>query len=354
VGLVPWYMRVAHFVPPDVAHSLARYALSAPSPGPLIDEGLEVELAGLRLPNPIGLAAGYDKDGYLYPAFSRWGMGFYVVGSITAFRRRPLRRPRLYRPRDGLWMLNAFGLPSEGVISVARRLNGLGERPRVPIFASLAGFSLEEFSILIRAADALPQVSAIELNISCPLFDDPAGMEELAELSSSLTRKPSFIKLSPRHSRVLEEAAGIAEGHGLGITVYNTIPVRSGALGAGRGGMSGLPLYGMTLSAVARIRSVSDRVPLMAVGGIFTGSQALAALEAGADAVQSLTAVAFRGPLAFRAMSEELLAAMRERGYSSVSEARASRVSAVLRAPRGPRSATPPRAAIPGPPRGPA
>ncbi|MGC9116348.1 MAG: dihydroorotate dehydrogenase [Conexivisphaera sp.] len=314
-------------MPPDFAHSMARLALSLPSPGPILDERLEVELAGIKLRNPVGLAAGYDKDGKLYWSFSRWGMGFYVLGSVTALRRRPLPKPRLYRPRTGggIWMLNAFGLPSEGVIQVSRRIGGLGPSLRVPIVASLAGFSLDEFSVLIRAADALPQVSALELNISCPLFDDPAGMEELARLSSRMTRKPSLIKLSPRHAGVLEEAAGIAEDYGLGISVYNTIPVRSSALGAGRGGMSGLPLYRMTLSALARIRGVSDKIPLVAVGGIVTGTQVLEALEAGADAVQSLTAVAFRGPMAFRLMSEELLAALRERGYSSASEARGSR-----------------------------
>jgi len=328
VGLVPWYMRVAHLVPPDVAHSLARYALSAPSPGPLVDEGLEVEFAGLRLPNPIGLAAGYDKDGYLYPAFSRWGMGFYVIGSITAFRRRPLPRPRLHRPRDGLWMLNAFGLPSEGVISAVRRMNAL--RVDVPVIASLAGFSLAEFSVLMRAAEALPSVGAMELNVSCPLFDDPAGMGELAELASRTIRKPALIKLSPRHSDILEDAAHIADERGLGISVYNTIPVRTSALGAGRGGMSGLPLYNRMLSALARIRAISDEMPVVAVGGIMTGTQVLEALEAGADAVEVLTAVAFRGPLAFREMSRELLEALRARGYRSASEARGYRSRALI------------------------
>ncbi|MGC8848285.1 MAG: hypothetical protein ACP5QE_05525, partial [Conexivisphaera sp.] len=145
-------------MPPDVAHALARYALSLPSTGPLADERLGTVLGNVRLPNPIGLAAGYDKDGLLYDQFSRWGMGFYVVGSITARRRRPLPRPRLYRPRDGLWMLNAFGLPSEGVIPVSRRINGV--RVRVPIISNVAGFSLSEFSVLIKAMDSLPQVSA--------------------------------------------------------------------------------------------------------------------------------------------------------------------------------------------------
>ncbi len=330
MGLVPWYMRAVQLMPPDVAHALARYALSLPSTGPLADERLGTVLGNVRLPNPIGLAAGYDKDGLLYDQFSRWGMGFYVVGSITARRRRPLPRPRLYRPRDGLWMLNAFGLPSEGVIPVSRRINGV--RVRVPIISNVAGFSLSEFSVLIKAMDSLPQVSAIELNISCPLFDDPAGIDELAMLSSRLTRKPSMIKLSPRHSGILEDAAHIADENGLGISVYNTIPVTTDLLGAGRGGMSGLPLYRRTLSALARIREVSDRIPLMAIGGIMTGVQVLEALEAGADAVQALTAVAFRGPVAFRRMSEELLEAMEAKGYRSVSEAKGYRSRALVSA----------------------
>ena len=330
MGLVPWYMRAIQLMPPDAAHSLARYALSLPSIGSLADERLEARLGNVRLPNPIGLAAGYDKNGLLYDRFSRWGMGFYVVGSITVHRRRPLPRPRLYRPRGGIWMLNAFGLPSEGVMPVSRRINGM--RVRVPIVSNIAGFSLPEFSVLIKAMDSLPQVSAIELNISCPLFDDPAGMDELAALSSKLTRKPSLIKLSPRHSGILEDAAHIAEENGLGISVYNTIPVTTDLLGAGRGGLSGLPLYRRMLSALARIREISDRIPLMAVGGIVTGAQVLEALEAGADAVQALTAVAFRGPTAFRRMSEELLEAMEARGYRSVMEARGYRSSALVRA----------------------
>ncbi len=328
--LVPWYMRALRYIPPDAAHVLARYILSLPAVGPIMDERLRTKLGGVELPNPIGLAAGYDKDGLLYNAFSRWGMGFYVIGSITAKRRHPLPKPRLYKPRDGLWLLNAFGLPSEGVIPVSRRINGM--HVRVPIISNVAGFSLREFSVLIRAMDRLPQVSAIELNISCPLFDDPAGMDELASLASGLTRKTSLIKLSPRHSGVLEDAAHIAEESGLGIALYNTIPVTTDLLGAGRGGMSGLPLYEMMLSAVARVREVSDRIPVVAIGGIMTGSQVLEAIEAGADAVEALTAVAFRGPAAFRLMSEELLEAMRAKGYRSVAEARGYRSRAIARA----------------------
>ena len=323
-------MRLVHLLPPEFAHSIARYALSLPAVRVPNDERLRTRVGGVSLPNPVGLAAGYDKYGLLYWQFSRWGMGFYVLGSITALERRPYPRPRLYRPRDGLWLLNAYGLPSKGVIAASRLLAGI--RPRVPIFASVAGFSLEEFSVLIRAMDGLPSVSALELNISCPLFDDPAGMEELAALASRLTAKTSLIKLSPRHERFVEEAAAIAEERGMGLTLYNTIPVRTELLGAGRGGLSGLPLYGLTLKAIARARSSSERIPLIAVGGIMTGVQALEAIEAGADAVQVLSAIAFRGPTAFRDILLELLEAMRSKGYGSVAEARGYRTRAVLRA----------------------
>lgn len=321
MGIVPWYMKAVHVLPPDLAHSLSRYAVSLPPPKPLSNPKLEVDIMdGLRLPNPIGLAAGYDKDGDLYRAFSRWGMGFYVVGSVTLKPRKPLPRPRLYRPHGGLKLLNALGLPSKGIARISGRLHRT--IARTTLFLSLAGFSLDEFRMMLEVASRIPAVSAIELNMSCPLFEDPAGAEELVKLAGRGWGKPVLVKLSPRHDVILEEISWAADRNGVGLVIYNTIPVRTRLLGAGHGGMSGLPLYGLTLAAIRRARRISERIPIVAVGGFLTGGQVLDVVEVGANAVEALTAVAFRGPLAFRKIVKELLEELKRRGYRSVEEAR--------------------------------
>lgn len=353
MGLTDIALRFLHSTSPDVSHSLAQLALRHPViPAQRVPEELGTSIGGVYVKSPVGLAAGFDKDGKLYDWFSRAGMGFYVVGSVTLRRRRPYPRPRLYRPKlrgdrarlPRFSLLNALGLPSEGAPKVFKRLSR--SRGVAPLMLSIAGFSLNEFKRMLDAALVMPRVVGVELNISCPLFNDPAGVSELIRLARNYSyKKLVLVKLSPNHSAMLEEVTELAEKNGVGLVVYNTYPVKTSLLGAGRGGLSGLPLYKLVLDAITRVRSVSPRVPLVCAGGFFTGRQVLRALMLGCDAVEVMTALVYRGPLVFKKINQELMAELGKAGFSSVDEAKSYLLE------KHAREASPARTGGHGPPR---
>jgi dihydroorotate dehydrogenase (NAD+) catalytic subunit len=225
-------------------------------------------------------------------------------------------------------------LPSKGIATVLRRL--IRSRGAAPLILNIAGFSIREFKTMLEASVVLPNVIGVELNISCPLFEDPAEISDLLRVAKSYTyKKLIMVKLSPRHSSALEEIALLAEKHGVGLTLYNTYPVKTSLLGAGRGGLSGLPLYRLVLEAVARVKIVAPRVPLVCVGGIFTGRQVMRALMLGCDAVGVLTALVYRGPNVFEKINRELLEELRTRGFASVNEAKSYMLEKVQRSKVG-------------------
>lgn len=321
-------------LPPDVAHDLSLRMFRgsfwhAFDLGPPARPELMTRLGEMELENPFGLAAGFDKDGDITASVASLGFGFLVVGSV-----RPLAHPGNPRPwfvrrlrEDGI--VNSMGLPSKGAAYVKSRLQG--QRVDIPVMVSLVGESPEDFVQVYKKLEGL--ASGWEVNLSCPNTATGRTLEEDLEAFSNLLRSlpllkgPFFLKLSPYNDedgreRAME-LAKVAIRHGFrGFTLCNTLPVRERGLGTGRGGLSGRPLHPLALRAVRDFREEwGHRIDIIGVGGILTGQQALEMLQAGAQAVEVLTALILRGPLVVRHLAEELRDAMRAEGLASVEEA---------------------------------
>lgn len=274
-------------------------------------------LFGRRFENPVGIAAGFDKNATHVTGLTRLGFGFIEVGSVTARPSKGNPKPRLFRLPADAALINRMGLNNQGAAAVAQRLAGL-ERPSVPLFinvakshdSSLSGrAAIDDY---VRSVTLLaPHADVLVLNVSCPnsgdgrTFEHPDALGPL--LDAVMTAKgliPLLIKLSPDLPEdVLDAAVDLAIDAGAaGFTVANTTVKRAGLktpdarlADIGKGGLSGAPLFERTLTRVARVRSRTT-LPIVAVGGISTGAQAQAALDAGANLVQIYTGFVYGGP----------------------------------------------------------
>jgi len=265
------------------------------------DPSIEVDLCGIRLPNPIGLAAGFDKTCRHLDSFGRLGFGFVVGGTITRAPRVGNPKPRIARsPRRGA-IVNSMGLPNPGADAAAAHLSQI--RRTAPRFASVADEDVEAASETVELL--APHVEGFELNASspnAPWRHDGAHMGNLLAAFRSRTDLPVLLKLPPftneeERTRVLELARDAIDAGASGLVSSNTIPVRDPRLATGRGGLSGAPLRELTPRIVWDVAAATGRsVPIVASGGISTTEDVRACLDAGATAVQLYTGLIYRGP----------------------------------------------------------
>lgn len=315
-------------LPPEAAHRTAHLLLGLPLPWERFgatgasDPTLRVELAGIELANPVGLAAGFDKTGARLDALGRLGFGYVVGGTFTRGPRRGNARPRVVRYRDRASMVNAMGLPNPGAEAVALTLRKL--RPTSPRVASIADQDLSD--VLETHALLEPHVDAVELNVSCPNVswgrdrDNEAHLATLLRELGSRRVTPIFVKLPPFRTEVEREVvlalAAIAQREGANaLTCSNTLPVEELRLEAGSGGLSGRDLLDGTIANVRDVRRVTEgEIPISACGGITTAADALACVEAGATTVQIYTGLIFEGPRIVGDICSGLAETLRSRG----------------------------------------
>ncbi len=305
--------------PPETAHRMAGTLLELPLPwrwigGATDDAALRTDLAGIRLRNPIGLAAGFDKRCRVLHSLGRLGFGYVVGGTITSKPRDGNPRPRIVRYSRRGAMVNSMGLPNPGPEVAAATLR---RHPRTaPRFVSIAD---EDLADVVRSFELLEtHADAIELNASCPNVSwgrDRDTEQHLRELVRALvlrTAKPLFVKLPPfasdRERQAITALAVVAaESGAAGLTCSNTRPVLDRRQAVGTGGLSGRPLFERTIEAVRAVREATGGlVPVNACGGISTAAEALACLKAGATTVQVYTALVYEGPRLLRQLTRGL------------------------------------------------
>ena len=325
-----WYRSLARpllfALPPEASHRLAHRLLGLPLPwarlgGAEADPSLEVTLAGLRLANPIGLAAGFDKTGRHLDALGRIGFGYVVAGTFTRLPRRGNAKPRIVRYRERGSLSNAMGLPNPGAEAAEATLANV--RRTVPRLASIADEDLAD--VLETHALLEPHVDAIELNASCPNVswgrdrDNEAHLAELLRELGTRRTKPIFVKLPPFRSAVEREVvlalARIArQGGADALTCSNSLPVTEPRLAAGSGGLSGRELLEGTVENVAAMRAAIDgELPINACGGIAAAADAIACIEAGATTLQLYTGLVYGGPGLVGDLAAGLSRAVRDR-----------------------------------------
>ncbi len=301
---------------PETAHGLALRALRlglGPSGGPPTSARLRTRLAGLDLPNPIGLAAGFDKNGTATVPLSRAGFGFIEVGAATPKPQPGNPRPRLFRLTEDQAAINRFGFNNDGAVDIAARL---ARTPDIGIAGINLGANKTSADRSADFAEVLsligPFVDFATVNVSSPNTERLRDLQGKAALDSllagvmtanaALARPlPIFLKISPDltpgETEDLVETAlkrGIAA-----IIATNTTLARDGLASrhaAETGGLSGQPLFERStemLRAVARL--TRGAIPLIGVGGVGSAEQAYAKIRAGASAVQLYTALVYRG-----------------------------------------------------------
>ena len=305
-----------HRLDPERAHDLALRALRSglyPLPGVSTGSGLAQTLAGLALANPVGLAAGFDKNAVALPALMRAGFGFLEVGAATPLPQEGNPRPRLYRLPEDRAVINRFGFNNQGMEAIAQRL---AARPQgVPVGLNLganrdSADRAGDFARVLARCGA--HLDFATVNVSSPntggLRDLQAAgalaalLARVIEARAALPRRVAvFVKIAPDLQRgAIEEIAGVALEAGIdGIIATNTTLARDGLRSAARaeaGGLSGAPLFERSTRVLAELaRATGGRLPLIGVGGVDGPETAYEKIRAGASAVQLYTALVWQG-----------------------------------------------------------
>jgi dihydroorotate dehydrogenase len=333
--------RALRFLDPEEAHRLTIEALKAglgPRPRAPGDPFLEVRLAGLRLPNPIGLAAGFDKNAEVPAAMLAAGFGFVECGTATPLPQAGNPTPRLFRLDEDRAVINRLGFNNDGVDAMAGRL--AAARPSGVVGANIgankdsadrAGDYVAGLTRLWRLADYFT------LNVSSPntpglrdlqlggALDDLLG--RVAEARWALAYdgdRPIFLKVAPDLAEAdVETIVDAAKRYGLqGLIVGNTTLARPDLKSPRRGesgGLSGAPLMGPSTRLLRLFRqAAAGRLVLIGVGGIASGADAYAKIRAGADAVQLYTSLLYQGPGVVTRIRRELIARLKADGFSSL------------------------------------
>jgi dihydroorotate dehydrogenase len=327
---------------PETAHRLALAAVRAglaPAPGPVTSPRLATSFAGLDLPNPLGLAAGLDKNATALAGLGRAGFGFLEVGAATPQPQPGNPRPRLFRlPVDGA-LINRFGFNNDGMTAIAARL---AQRRAGTVVGLNHGANKTSPD---RAADfaevlahAGPFVDFATVNVSSPNTErlrDLQGAAALAALldgvnaaNARLARPlPLLLKIAPDlDDRALAGVVEVALAAGIaGIVATNTTTARDGLHGrhaAEAGGLSGQPLFRRATIVLARLHAMTEgRLPLVGVGGIASPEQAYAKIRAGASALQLYSALVYGGLGLVPRILHGLDALLARDGFASVSDA---------------------------------
>ncbi|MGX9355190.1 quinone-dependent dihydroorotate dehydrogenase [Roseobacteraceae bacterium S113] len=308
-------LRALRSVDPERAHGLALKALQLGLAGQetFASARLRTQVAGLDLANPLGLAAGFDKNAEAIAPLSRAGFGFVEVGAATPRPQPGNPRPRLFRLSEDNAAINRFGFNNDGMDAIALRL---AHRPRDMVLGLNLGANKDSEDRAADFAKVLAHCGAhvdfATVNVSSPNTEklrDLQGAEALSALLSgvmvardALARPiPVFLKIAPDLSDAeIAEIAAVALSTGVhGIIATNTTLSRNGLKSHHKseaGGLSGAPLFTASTRVLARLsHETNGAIPLIGVGGIATAEQAYAKIRAGASALQLYTALVYGG-----------------------------------------------------------
>lgn len=283
---------------------------------------------GLTFPNAVGLAAGFDKNAHVLPGWEGLGFGFAEIGTVTGLAQPGNPKPRLFRVPEIGGVINRMGFNNDGAETVARRLEALrasGRWPRFPVGINLgkskvvpleeaAGDYLASFRRLRALGDFFI------LNVSSPntpglrTLQDRGALDTLFRTiqAENVERRPLLVKIAPDLTwEAIEDVLSLVESHRLnGIVATNTTIDHTPVPAARKqtGGLSGLPVRARS-TEIIRFLAQRGKVPVIGVGGIFSGADALEKIDAGAALLELYTGFIYRGP----SLVSEIVAALRAR-----------------------------------------
>jgi dihydroorotate dehydrogenase len=333
-------------LPPETAHRTVHRLLRTTQSTPVEralrrrftvdDERLRTDVFGLSFDNPVGVAAGFDKNAEIPAVLTALGFGHVEVGGVTAERQPGNPRPRMFRLLEDEALVNRMGFNNHGADAVGTRLDE-GPLPEAPVGVNIGkskatplAAAADDYAYTYeRVADA---GDYFVVNVSSP---NTPGLRELQHrdaLESILGRladagaEPLLVKLSPDLPEpAVEDALAVVDDLDLdGVITTNTTTDRPASLrsynAAERGGLSGKPIEERATRSVRFVAERTD-VPVIGVGGVSTAAGAYAKIRAGASLVQLYTALVFEGPTVARDINEGLRDLLAEDGFDSVEDA---------------------------------
>ena len=329
-------------IDPEFGHGLAIRALQMGLAGKsslVTSDRLRTNIAGLDLPNPVGLAAGFDKNATAIAPLLNAGFGFVELGAATPLPQPGNDKPRLFRLREDQAAINRFGFNNDGATSIASRLN---KRPPKGIVGLNLGANktatdkAADFASVLKTCGAYVDFATV--NVSSPNTEklrDLQGKEALSALLQGVmdTRNdlpraiPVFLKIAPDLSEnELQDIAEVAGSSKIdAIIATNTTLSRDGLTSADRdqtGGLSGQPLFDKSTRVLAQLSQLTEaRIPLIGVGGIASAEQAYAKIQAGASAVQLYTALVYGGFSLVQDITQGLDDLLKRDGFASIADA---------------------------------
>mgnify|MGYP006096125705 FL=1 len=292
------------------------------------NQKLERTVLGIKFPNPVGLAAGFDKNAKLFKQLSNFGFGFIEVGTITPEPQPGNPKKRIFRITEDQGIINRMGINNDGVLATIKRLRknkctiiggNIGKNTSTPNNEALADY-VRNFKELH------PFVDYFVINVSCPnvtAFTQLQDKDFLTELSSALSkinienRKPILLKISPDlNSTQLDEIIELINTTDLdGVVATNTTTTRKDLTTSnqkiatiGNGGLSGKPLSKSSTAVIKYLSEKSNKsFPIIGVGGIHSADDAIEKINAGADLIQLYTGFIYEGPKLIKRINKAIL-----------------------------------------------
>ena len=300
---------------------------------------LEVDLFDSTFPNPVGIAAGFDKNAEVTHALEALGFGFVEIGTVTPYPQEGNDRPRLFRLREDKGMINRMGFNGQGMETVKERLDEDGT-PGFPLGVNIGKMNSsterEAIEDYRRVFDRLsPFADYVVVNVSCPNTPDEfdeASPDHLREIFETLEAEndgnvPMLVKIGPDEPEdAVLDLVDIVQEFGLdGIVATNTSTTREGLESPAReewGGLSGDPIEDQSTDVIRSIAEHTDgELPIIGVGGVDSAESAYEKIRAGASLVQLYTGFVYEGPSTAKRINRRLVGLLERDGYSSVEDA---------------------------------
>ena len=294
---------------------------------------------GLKFKNPLGLAAGFDKNAEAIKPLLEFGFGFIEVGAVTPLAQIGNPKPRLFRLKEDSAIINRFGFNNDGMHEVSKRLS---KRPSNGIVGLNLGANknsadrINDFATVLKTCGEFIDFATV--NVSSPNTEHLRELQSDKELRKLLnevsagqdglkTKVPVFLKIAPDlEQEELKNIALVATDTRIdGIIATNTTISRNNLKSSyqhEKGGLSGAPIFEMSTRVLAQLYSITEgKIPLIGVGGVFTGEQLFQKIQAGASLVQIYSALIYSGFSVTNKILRELDISLRENGFKNVEDA---------------------------------
>ncbi len=324
----------------ETAHQAALASMRLPWPSKAAsDPILRQQVAGLDFASPVGLAAGFDKDGHVAHRMRRFGFGFAELGTLTPLPQAGNPKPRLFRLEQDEAVINRMGFNNGGQQAAIERLKLRGKTPGLVVGVNIgankdATDRIEDYAAGVRAMG--PLADYLTINISSPntpglrALQDRGALDELLGrimLANGGSGIPIFLKVAPDLEPAdVDDIADLALVHRINALIVSNTTISRPALASPQagetGGLSGAPLHDLALQRLKAFRRrLGATLPLIGVGGIANADQAYARIRAGASLIQIYSAMVFEGPYLAAQINAGLSALLRRDGFTTIADA---------------------------------